>query len=277
MGREQPIGVFDSGVGGLTVLKALRHQLPDEQFLYLGDTARLPYGTKSAHSVVRYSLQAADLLVQRGIKLLVVACNTASAYGLEALANHYPGLPVVGVIEPGARAACSASRTGHIGVLATESTVTARAYQQAIKRLRPGADVHALASPLLVTLAEEGWLEGDVPRAIVRHYLDPLLARFADRQLDCLVLGCTHFPVLSATFEAAVGTGISLVDSAQTTAKEVARRLESDNLRGTRPAAVSYLASDGVERFARVGSVFLGEPLSVEQIELVDLQPVLNA
>lgn len=271
MSHDGPIGVFDSGVGGLTVLAALRRELPEERFIYLGDTARLPYGTKSEQSVQRYAARAASTLVQRGVKMLVVACNTASAYALGALVEAYPDLPVAGVIEPGARAACERSQSGHIGVMATESTVRARAYQEAILRLRADAEVHAVASPLLVTLAEEGWLDGEVPAEIVRHYLAPLLEKFADRQLDCLVLGCTHFPVLAATFQAALGPDITLVDSADTTAKEVRALLIERGLLGTGNGEVEYLASDGVERFARVGSVFLGESLSPGQVELVDL------
>lgn len=271
MSADAAIGVFDSGVGGLTVLRALRQRLPGEHLLYLGDTARLPYGTKSARSVLRYALQATRILDQRGIKMLVVACNTASAYALDALVKNHPGFPVIGVIEPGARAACAASKTGHIGVLATESTVRARAYQNAIRELRADSEVHAVASPLLVTMAEEGWLEGDVPRAVVRHYLEPLLTRFSDRSMDCLVLGCTHFPVLLETFQAAAGHGVSIVDSASTTAELVARVLDKLDLRARGPGSSSFLATDDIDRFARVGSIFLGRDLVPSQVELVDL------
>ncbi len=271
MSDNAAIGVFDSGVGGLTVLRALRQRLPNENLLYLGDTARLPYGTKSARSVLRYALQATRILDQRGIKMLVVACNTASAYALDALVENHPELPVVGVIAPGARAACASSKTGHIGVLATESTVRARAYQEAIRQLRADAEVHAVASPLLVTMAEEGWLEGEVPRAVVQHYLEPLLARFSDRALDCLVLGCTHFPVLAKTFQAAAGDGIRIVDSASTTADLVAEVLDELGLRGGGPGTSSFLATDDIDRFARVGSIFLGQDLAPSQVELVDL------
>ena len=168
--------MFDSGVGGLTVLRALRAALPAEDFLYLGDTARLPYGTKSPESVVRYSVQAADALLERGIKCLVVACNTASACALDALRDRLATLPVIGVIEPGAEAACAVSRVGRIAVIATEGTVQGGAYQEAIRRLRPDAEVTARACPLFVALAEEGWTEGAIVEAIARRYLEPIFA-----------------------------------------------------------------------------------------------------
>lgn len=271
MNNDAAIGVFDSGVGGLTVLRALRARLPEENLLYLGDTARLPYGTKSARSVLRYALQATRILDKRGIKMLVIACNTATAYALDALAENHPGLPVVGVIAPGARAACTISRSGRIGVLATESTVRARAYQSAIATLRPEAEVHALASPLLVAMAEEGWLVGEVPKAIVEHYSQPLRDKFAGQGFDCLVLGCTHFPVLAETFRAVIGPDVALVDSAQTTAEEVARVLDERNQRRAGSGRTAFLATDDIERFARVGGVFLGAALAPQQIELVDL------
>lgn len=269
--KRGAIGVFDSGVGGLTVLNAIHERLPEEDLIYLGDTARLPYGTKSAQSVLRYALQATRILDERGIKMLVIACNTASAFALEALAANHPDLPVVGVIEPGARAACATSKSGHIGVMATESTVRARAYPRAIARLRPDAVVHTMASPLLVSMAEEGWLHGVVPEAIVEHYLQPLLAKFADHKLDCLVLGCTHFPVLSEIFRKVAGPAVTLVDSAHTTAIEVQRLLDDNGLRANAAGSTRYLATDDVERFARVGSVFLGRSLAPQEVELIDL------
>lgn len=271
MSKDNAIGVFDSGVGGLTVLRALRKKLPAENLLYLGDTARLPYGTKSARSVLRYALQATRVLDTRGIKMLVVACNTATAYALDALRDSHPDLPVVGVIGPGARAACDISRTGRIGVLATESTVRAEAYEQAIRTIRPHAEVHAVASPLLVSLAEEGWLEGDVPKEVVAHYLSLLTNRFSGAEMDCLVLGCTHFPVLASAFSERGGPDLALVDSAITTAAEVEKTLTSEGSSRTGSGQSQYLATDDVERFARVGSIFLGETLTPAQVELVDL------
>ena len=193
-----PIGVFDSGMGGLTVLAALRSRMPGEDFLYLGDTARLPYGTKSGDTVARYALQAAEALVARGIKALVVACNTASSVALPALRARFPGLPVIGVVDPGAEAAVRATRTGHIAVIATEGTVRGGAYQVAIERLMPGAQVRSAACQVFVALAEEGWTEGPVADAAAESYLRPLLAWSAGEaaSADVLVLGCTHFPRL---------------------------------------------------------------------------------
>ncbi len=268
-----PIGVFDSGVGGLTVLRALRAALPAESYLYLGDTARLPYGTKSEHTVARYALQAADELVERGIKCLVVACNTASAAALPALQQRYPELPVIGVIEPGARAACAASRNGRIAVLATESTVRAGAYTRAIARVRPDAEVTAIACALFVALAEEGWTEGAVAKAAAERYLAPLRAGGAGAS-DALVLGCTHFPVLLPVIVAAAGARVRIVDSAATTAAEVSSLLAARAL--LRPAAAGapslrFLATDAVSRFAAVGGRFLGTPIEAADVELIDL------
>ncbi len=267
---ERPIGVFDSGVGGLTVLRALRAELPAESFIYLGDTARLPYGTKSGHTVARYALQAADELVEGGIKCLVVACNTASAAALPALQQRYAEIPVIGVIEPGARAACAASRSGRIAVLATESTVRGGAYTQAIARLRPDARVTAIACAVFVALAEEGWTDGAVVEAAASRYLAPLRAAGP----DALVLGCTHFPVLGQAIAAAVGPGLRIVDSAATTAAAVRQELATrDLLRsvGGDTPVVELLATDGIERFAAVGGRFLGAPIAPGTVELIDL------
>ena len=270
---ERPIGVFDSGVGGLTVLRALRAALPAESFLYLGDTARLPYGTKSEHTVVRYALQAADELVQRDVKCLVVACNTASAAALPALQQRYTDLPVIGVIEPGARAVCAASRSGRIAVLGTESTIRGGAYTQAIARIRPDAQVTAIACALFVALAEEGWTDGAVATAAAERYLAPLHGMGVNAP-DALVLGCTHFPALEQVIAAAVGPNMRIVNSAVTTGAAVQKELTARALLrvddGVAPT-VKFLATDGIERFAAVGGRFLGAPAAAEDIELVDL------
>lgn len=270
-----PVGVFDSGVGGLTVLRALVETLPAEDFVYLGDTARLPYGTKSPASIRRYALQAAGCLQSRGVKCLVVACNTASAVALEALAAAFAPVPVVGVLEPGAAAACEATRTGRIAVIATESTVRGGAYPSAIARRRPSAVVMARACPLFVGLAEEGWTEGPIVEAVAHRYLDDLFAAARPGEApDTLVLGCTHFPVLAPALRAAVGPGVTIVDSAATTARALAGVLAAGALArppGGGAGAVTLLATDGAERFARVGSTFLGRPLVPGQVEIVDL------
>jgi glutamate racemase len=270
-----PIGVFDSGVGGLTVLRALRSVLPWERFVYLGDTARLPYGTKSAASVVRYSLQCAEALVARRIRCLVVACNTASASALDALRLRYPAIPVIGVIEPGAAAAVSASRTRHIAVIGTEGTIGGGAYQAAIQRLDARVRVTAQACSLFVAVAEEGWGKGPIAEAIARRYLDPIFSAGHSRGAasgvpDTLVLGCTHFPVLAATLRAVLPDHVVLVDSAATVAAAVMRELPPTS-KPSEPGGVTWLATDGAARFARVSGVFLGEALRAEDIEIIDL------
>ena len=299
--RDLPIGIFDSGMGGLTVLSALMNRLPHERFCYLGDTARLPYGTKSSNTIVRYSLQVAQKLVERDIKLLVIACNTATAAALPHLEQAHPRLPVVGVVEPGARAACRVSPGGNIVVLATESTIRDQAYTRAIKALRPDANVTGIACTLFVPLAEEGWMTGPVAEAIAARYLEPLM-HGKDRQTDtkqernpdneytppsrpdCLVLGCTHYPPLAPVIRSVVGDGILLIDSAATTAEAVEDRLRQlDMLRPPQPTGnsaspgndfrpqVHFLTTDAPERFARVGGLFLGRPLDPESLELVVL------
>jgi glutamate racemase len=274
-GDRGAIGVFDSGVGGLTVLRALRAVLPLERFVYLGDTARLPYGTKSAATVVRYSVQCGDALVARGIRCLVVACNTASASALDALRLRYPGMAVIGVIEPGAAAAVSASRTRHVAVIGTEGTIGGGAYQAAIHRLDARVRVTAQACSLFVAMAEEGWVQGAIAEAIARRYLDPIFAverrlSAADGIPDTLVLGCTHFPVLAAALRAVLPEHVTLVDSAATVAACVARQLPAAANPSSR-GGVTWLATDGAARFARAGGIFLGEALRPEDIEIIDL------
>ena len=270
---DAPIGVFDSGVGGLTVLRELRRRLPHEDFVYLGDTARLPYGTKSPGSIRQYSLQAARLLHERGVKCLVVACNTASAVALDVLAAEFAPTPVLGVLEPGAAAACQATRSGRIAVLATEGTVRGGAYQAAIARLRPDAVVTARACPLFVALAEEGWTDGPIVEGVIHRYLDEVFAATPVAAPDTLVLGCTHFPVLAPALRTVLGDGIAIVDSAATTAAALADVLERHGLRRQAggEGRVELLATDGPERFARVGAVFLGQPLAPRDVEIVDL------
>ena len=268
-----PIGVFDSGVGGLTVLRALKKALPHEDFLYLGDTARLPYGTKSGATVARYALQTTKVLVDQGVKLLVVACNTASAVSLSGLTQAYPNIPVVGVIEPGARACAKSAPHGRIAVIATGSTVRGAAYQTAILRLRPEATIATRPAQVFVALAEEGWTDGPEVEAVAKRYLAPLMAEFPEGKPDCLVLGCTHFPVLAEAIRKHLPEGVCLVDSAETTAECVAAELARRGLakQGGTPGSVRFFATDDPERFAKVGEIFLGQPLSPADITLVDL------
>lgn len=270
--RQRPIGVFDSGVGGLTVLKALRDILPHENLVYLGDTARLPYGIKSPVSITRYARQATTHLQQRDIKLLVVACNTASAVALPDLTRQMAPLPVIGVVEPGAAAAVKARPGARHLVLATEATVRLGAYRRAIAALDASASVYELACEMLVSLAEEGWTEGEVADAIVRRYLDSLTG--TAETANSIILGCTHFPLLQSTIAKAVADHVSIVDSASTTAvhaRDTLRRLDLGNPVKT-AGAVTYLATDGATRFARVGRLFLGDDtLSPEAVDIVDL------
>jgi glutamate racemase len=265
---DRPVGVFDSGVGGLTVLRALIGELPREDFLYLGDTARLPYGTKSPATVARYSVRAAEALVAHGIKALVVACNTASATALPALRERFPELCVTGVIEPGARAACDASRSGRIAVLATEGTVQGGAYPRAIHALRPEANVTQIACQVFVALAEEGWSEGEAVDAVTERYLAHL-----DSRVDTVVLGCTHFPLLAGSIGRQLGAQRNIVDSAATTARATAAMLADRQLATTRtnPGALRLMATDSPERFARVGARFLGSSIAVGHVEAIDL------
>lgn len=269
--KTLPIGVFDSGVGGLTVLKAIRQALPNEDLVYLGDTARLPYGTKSPESILRYASQATRQLRERGIKLLVVACNTASAVALDALRQQMTPLPVLGVVGPGASTAVAARPAGRHLVLATEATVRLGAYRRAILALDPDAEVDELACEMLVALAEEGWDTGAIGEAILRRYLEKLDAQA--RTPDSVILGCTHFPLLSDIFVSVFDAGVSIVDSATTTAAAVRDLLKDRSLTSAATTAGSQtlLATDGATRFARVGGRFLGADLSADDIGLVDL------
>lgn len=269
--KSHPIGVFDSGVGGLTVLEAVRSQLPNEDLLYLGDTARLPYGTKSPTSVGRYACQATRHLQDEGIKLLVVACNTASAVALQALRNQMAPLPVIGVVEPGATAAVTAQPHGSHLVLATEATVRLGAYRRAIAALDTAASVQELACELLVSLAEEGWTDGEIATAIVERYLEQLDA--PGYKPDVVILGCTHFPLLRDTIAAVLDEGTTIVDSASTTATVAVEMLRENDLLNEQndPGGLTLLATDGATRFARVGGRFLGEDLATSDIRIVDL------
>lgn len=255
---ERSIGVFDSGVGGLTVLRALRQQVPAESLVYLGDTARVPYGTKSPQTVLRYAHEAARFLLAQRVKLLVVACNTASAVAVDDLVKRYR-VPVVGVIQPGAKRALEVTRNGRIGVVGTEGTVRSKAYERVLRASRPDIFVLSAACPLFVPLAEEGWSDHEVARLAAREYLAPLL----DQGIDTLVLGCTHYPLLKKTLQEVAGPELQLVDSAEETAKAVKLRLEQDHLLHSAPVAQSpcYYVTDIPDRFLRVGGAFLGEEL----------------
>ncbi|MDR2892566.1 MAG: glutamate racemase [Deltaproteobacteria bacterium] len=293
---DRPIGVFDSGMGGLTVLSALMARLPHEDMLYLGDTARLPYGTKSRRTVARYALQAAEKLVSMRVKALVIACNTATAAALDEVRAAWPQLSVLGVVEPGAAAACAATRNNRIAVIATESTIRGGAYQRAIQAIRPDSSVIGQSCSLFVPLAEEGWMDGPIVEAVAKRYLEPLFMSGASGgqsgaadgqpdapnkpdipQPDCLVLGCTHFPTLTATIAKVLGDlsvgQVTIVDSAATTAQAVKNKLRELDLlnRQSQPGQARFMTTDDEARFARIGSLFLGRQLEAGQVELVNL------
>ncbi|HEU4569711.1 MAG TPA: glutamate racemase [Gemmatimonadales bacterium] len=267
MNARGPIGIFDSGIGGLTVTGALLHALPAESTLYFGDTARVPYGPKSPETVRRYSLEILHWLVGQGVKLVTVACNTSTAHALEALTRESP-VPVVGVIEPGARAAVAATRNGRIGVIGTAGTVASGAYTRAIQALRPGATVEARACPLFVPHVEEGWFDHPATELVAREYLAPLRAA----GVDTLVLGCTHYPLLKPLLARVMGAEVALIDSAEETARAVARVLAERGLQAPVGGTVThrFAVSDDPARFQAVGSRFLGERLA--NVEVVSVE-----
>jgi len=262
------IGIFDSGVGGLTVLREIIKAMPQEDTIYFGDTARVPYGTKSPETVIRYAHEITSFLVRRDIKLLVVACNTASAVALNGLKRHFP-IPVVGVIEPGARRAVNVSRSNRIGVIGTAGTIKSSAYTRAIKRLAPGVEVLTRACPLFVSLVEEGWTDNEVARLTAQSYLQDL----KEAAVDTLVLGCTHYPLLKPIITETMGPEVTLVDSAEETARSVTEILTKKKL--MRPAVEKgnhhYYVSDTPAAFIRVANRFLGGRLGdVYQVNLDD-------
>ena len=284
MERELPIGIFDSGVGGLTVYRALHDRLPNERFVYLGDTARVPYGTKSLATVERYAIENSRFLASLGIKMLVVACNTASALALPKIRKSI-GMTVVGVIGPGGRKAVELTRSSdrpRIGVIATEATVASNAYVEAIRRASAGAQIIQTACPLFVPLAEEGWTTEPETYSIAEKYLRPMV----DAAPDALVLGCTHYPILRSVIQQTVGQNVTLVDSGEATAEEVAALLDETGLanaerRGRERRLCDdldhFYVTDAAERFAKVAERFLGsEPSVIEAIEVFgkdELQP----
>jgi glutamate racemase len=261
-----PLGVFDSGIGGLTVARALFERLPRESVIYFGDTARVPYGPKSPETVRRYSAEILAYLLHRGVKAVVVACNTSTAHALSYLQEHSP-VPVVGVIEPGARAAARATKTGAIGVIGTAGTIASGAYERAIRALRPDARVYAQACPLFVPLVEEGWFDHPAAELIAREYLEPL----RKAGVDVLVLGCTHYPLLKPLLARVMGPQVMLVDSAEETATVVAAELAARGLlaEGGGSHEHRFVVSDDEPHFRKVGARFLGG--KIKQVEVVPL------
>ena len=264
--RSAPIGVFDSGIGGLTVAREIMRQLPSESIIYVGDTARVPYGPKSPDTVRRYSREITAFLLAQGVKAVVVACNTATAHALPALRSEAP-VPVLGVVEPGARAAVAASTTHRIGVIGTVGTINSRAYEHAIRALVAGADVIARPCPLFVPLVEEGWLTHDATRLVAVEYLAPIQRV----HVDTLVLGCTHYPLLKPLIGELLGAGVGLIDSAEETAAELGRELAQRGIAAPEGSVARhrFLASDAPEQMLRLSQRFLGT--AIERVETLDL------
>jgi glutamate racemase len=264
MSSSRPIGIFDSGIGGLTVVHEIMRQLPHERVVYVGDTARVPYGPKSPDTVRRYARQITRFLLEQDVKAVVVACNTATAHALEELRSDLE-VPVVGVIEPGARAAVTASGGGSIGVIGTAGTIRSGAYERAIRALDPDAEISVRACPLFVPLVEEGWTDHPVTRAVAREYLAPLCAR----GISALVLGCTHYPLLKTVLRRTLGSRVALIDSAAETAAEVGRVLRQYALEAPeseQPPAHRFVASDDPMQFLDLGQRFLGD--AIERVDV---------
>ncbi len=264
--NRRPIGLFDSGIGGLTVVRELERQLPHESLIYFGDTARVPYGNKSPETVRRFSREILDFLLSRDVKLVVVACNTATAHALAELQRVSP-VPVEGVIEPGARAAVQASRTGRIGVIGTAGTVASGAYEKAIRAQNGKVEVTARACPLFVPLVEEGWLDHPAARLIAEEYLRPL----EQHRIDTLVLGCTHYPLLKPLLASVLGPSIALIDSAEQTAAAVSKELSHSTLHApaTQTGHVHFVVSDAPQQFVKVGRRFLGEKVKNVEVKVM--------
>ena len=261
--NRAPIGVFDSGIGGLTVARAIYERLPSESTIYFGDTARVPYGPKSPETVRRYSLEILRWLLAQGVKAVVVACNTSTAHALDAL-RAASSVPVVGVIEPGAIAAVKTTRGGAIGVIGTAGTIASNAYAKAIRGIVPAAKVVQQPCPLFVPLVEEGWFDHPAAELVAREYLEPL----GRESVDTLVLGCTHYPLLKPLLQRVIGPDVGLIDSAQETASELSRVLEAHGLaaEGGRVAVHRFAVSDDEARFRQVGARFIGDRMSQAEV-----------
>lgn len=265
--NKRPIGLFDSGIGGLTVLQQLICTLPHENFVYFGDTARLPYGDKSRETIIRYSLENADFLLEKNIKMLVVPCNTATAFALDELQKKL-SIPVIGVIDPSAECAVMASKTGRIGVLGTRGTILSKAYQNAILKYDSQASIFPIACPLFVPLVEENFVNHPAAKLIVNEYLRPL----ASQQVDTLLLGCTHYPLLKSLIAQEVGKGVNIIDSASSCAEKVASILKQYSLKNhsSHPGSLSYFVSDDPHKFQAIGHSLLN--MSIDQVMLTQSQ-----
>jgi glutamate racemase len=258
-----PVGVFDSGVGGLTVVREIRRMMPDLDIIYFGDTARLPYGNKSPETIIRYSQEIANFLTGQGIGFLVVACNTSSSLALDVLSSALE-IPVMGMIEPGARMAVRSSREGRIGLIGTRATVASKAYEREIRRMSPSAFVASAACPLFVPLVEEGWAMDPIALHVARRYLEPLF----NQRVDTLILGCTHYPVLIPTLREIAGDAMALVSSAEAAATELRERLYEGNAPSREEGSLKVFVTDSGTHFKAIGELVLGTPISnLERVE----------
>lgn len=275
-GLERPtIGLFDSGVGGLSVLQELLNQFPEADYIYLGDTARVPYGTRSVKTVTRYSMQAAQFLVNQHVDMIVIACNTASSVALSATQKAYPAQLAVGIVDAGAQAAVEAAPGGKIAVIGTECTVAARAYERAIKRKNPQAEVYSAPCSLLVSLAEEGWTEGDVAEIVMQRYLSPLLTKFGEGKPDCIVLGCTHFTQFHSVIQRIIPPGVKLINPAEKLGQMLGECMPPQFWTAQAGNGdVKYFVTDAQTRFARVGELFLGRSIETDSLQTVTLDNI---
>ena len=269
MNRTNPVGIFDSGIGGLTVVRAVSRIMPNENIVYFGDTARVPYGGKSNDTVIEYTLQAANFLLRKNIKLLIVACNTASSVALKDL-KRFLTIPVIGMIEPGAKMALQESKRGVIGVIGTRATINNKAYSNELKKLNPRLKVYEKACPLFVPLAEEGWIDHKVTSLIAKEYL----AEFSEKKIDSLILGCTHYPILKDVISRAVGKNVKLVDSGTPAARLVEDYLNGRGLRNqsVHQGESEFFVSDVPAKFKEIAERFLGRKIShIHKVELDEL------
>ncbi len=265
--KDKSIGIFDSGIGGLTVAKEIIKHLPSENIIYLGDTARVPYGTKSKNTVIKYADSNSEFLLSKGIKLLVVACNTASAHAIKSLEEKL-SIPVVGVIKPGAKKAVESTQNGNIGVIGTPSTINSGAYQREIKKINPEVKVFSKACPLFVPLAEEGWFDNDIAKSVAVKYLSEL----KEHKIDTLILGCTHYPILKKTIEKVMGEDVLLIDSAEQISLKVASIINRNGTVKKESSNISkriYYLTDNSDTFISVANRFLGEDIT--EVKIVDI------
>ncbi|GHT51313.1 glutamate racemase [Endomicrobiia bacterium] len=257
--NNNPIGIFDSGFGGLTVMSAINKALPLENLIYFGDTAHVPYGTKSKNAIIKFSKRIASFLIKNKVKMIVIACNTASAFALSVLQKTFK-VSIIGVIEPGSKAAVSISKNKKIGIIGTDGTISSKSYPKEISKISK-SDVYQQSCPLLVPLVEEGWVEGEIADSVVKKYIKPLLSK----NIDTLILGCTHYPLLKKTLEKNIGNGVVLIDSAKATAQEVKNVLKQKSLlsSGKNKKFLKFYVSDNPEKFQMIGSRFFSKRISV--------------